>query len=92
MLVKSVSWFTMQQYSVVCIGRLRGCHGDVVPSEGIAESVRDTGDVYFVPAFSGLYAPYWQADARGYTTSLLPSCLPRPSFPPSPLSSDLSSV
>ncbi|KAK9891524.1 hypothetical protein WA026_014761 [Henosepilachna vigintioctopunctata] len=29
-----------------------------------AESVK-SGEVYFVPAFSGLYAPYWQADARG---------------------------
>lgn len=29
-----------------------------------AESVQ-SGEVYFVPAFSGLYAPYWQADARG---------------------------
>lgn len=25
-----------------------------------------TGDVYFVPAFTGLYAPYWRKDARGY--------------------------
>ena len=27
--------------------------------------MEDTGGVYFVPAFSGLYAPYWRADARG---------------------------
>lgn len=27
--------------------------------------VQSTGDVYFVPAFSGLYAPYWRKDARG---------------------------
>ncbi|KAI5743398.1 hypothetical protein M8J77_017716 [Diaphorina citri] len=33
--------------------------------ESLAESHRHTGDVYFVPAFSGLYAPYWQPDARG---------------------------
>lgn len=26
----------------------------------------EEGAVYFVPAFSGLYAPYWQEDARGY--------------------------
>ncbi|XP_031849615.1 glycerol kinase 1 [Nomia melanderi] len=31
----------------------------------MAESVKNSGDVYFVPAFSGLYAPYWQQDARG---------------------------
>ncbi len=33
--------------------------------ETLAASVSDNGDVYFVPAFSGLYAPYWRADARG---------------------------
>lgn len=33
--------------------------------ETLADSHRHTGDVYFVPAFSGLYAPYWQPDARG---------------------------
>ena len=33
--------------------------------EALAGSVPDNGDVYFVPAFSGLYAPYWRADARG---------------------------
>ncbi len=34
-------------------------------SEPIAESVSDTGGVYFVPAFVGLFAPYWDASARG---------------------------
>ncbi|XP_043254088.1 glycerol kinase isoform X2 [Colletes gigas] len=38
---------------------------DIAQSQGMAESVRCSGDVYFVPAFSGLYAPYWQQDARG---------------------------
>ncbi|XP_071806596.1 glycerol kinase-like isoform X1 [Asterias amurensis] len=33
--------------------------------ESLAASVEDCGGVYFVPAFSGLYAPYWQTDARG---------------------------
>jgi glycerol kinase len=33
--------------------------------EGIAASVSDNGDVYFVPAFSGLFAPHWRPDARG---------------------------
>ncbi len=37
----------------------------LVPPEDIAKSVDNTGDVYFVPAFSGLYAPYWETDARG---------------------------
>lgn len=31
----------------------------------LTESVEDCGDVYFVPAFSGLYAPYWKKEARG---------------------------
>lgn len=38
---------------------------DVHESEQIAEKVFSTGDVYFVPAFNGLYAPYWRKDARG---------------------------
>ncbi len=33
--------------------------------EALAASVPDTGDVYVVPAFSGLFAPRWRADARG---------------------------
>lgn len=33
--------------------------------EGLARSVEDNGGIYFVPAFSGLYAPYWRLDARG---------------------------
>ena len=33
--------------------------------ESIADSVQDTGGVYFVPAFSGLFAPHWRSDARG---------------------------
>ena len=38
--------------------------------EALAASVADNGDVYFVPAFSGLYAPYWRADARGVIAGL----------------------
>ena len=34
--------------------------------EELANKVGDTGGVYFVPAFSGLYAPYWRTDARGW--------------------------
>ena len=41
--------------------------GDI---EAVAASVPDNGDVYFVPAFSGLYAPYWRADARGVLAGL----------------------
>jgi glycerol kinase len=33
--------------------------------ETLAASVADSGGVYFVPAFSGLFAPYWRSDARG---------------------------
>ena len=33
--------------------------------EALAGSVEDNGGVYFVPAFSGLFAPYWRSDARG---------------------------
>ena len=33
--------------------------------EALADSVEDNGGIYFVPAFSGLFAPYWRADARG---------------------------
>lgn len=33
--------------------------------EALAATVQDNGGVYFVPAFSGLFAPYWRSDARG---------------------------
>ncbi len=33
--------------------------------ETLARSVEDSGGMYFVPAFSGLFAPYWRSDARG---------------------------
>jgi glycerol kinase len=38
--------------------------------EGLAKSVPDNGGVYFVPAFSGLFAPYWRNDARGVVVGL----------------------
>jgi glycerol kinase len=38
--------------------------------EALARSVNDNGGVYFVPAFSGLYAPYWKSDARGVIVGL----------------------
>ena len=38
--------------------------------ESLARTVRDNGGIYFVPAFSGLYAPYWRSDARGVIAGL----------------------
>jgi glycerol kinase len=38
--------------------------------EDYAASVEDNGGVYFVPAFSGLFAPYWKSDARGVIAGL----------------------
>ena len=38
--------------------------------EALAKSVEDAGGIYFVPAFSGLYAPYWKASARGVIVGL----------------------
>jgi glycerol kinase len=38
--------------------------------ESLARTVNDNGGVYFVPAFSGLYAPYWKENARGVVTGL----------------------
>lgn len=38
--------------------------------EDLAHTVEDNGGIYFVPAFSGLFAPYWRADARGVIVGL----------------------
>jgi len=38
--------------------------------EALARTVKDNGGVYFVPAFSGLYAPYWKDNARGVIAGL----------------------
>jgi len=38
--------------------------------ETLARTVKDNGGVYFVPAFSGLYAPYWKENARGVIAGL----------------------
>jgi glycerol kinase len=38
--------------------------------ETLARTVKDNGGVYFVPAFSGLYAPYWKTNARGVIAGL----------------------
>jgi len=57
--------------SVACAGRtiqwLRdnlGLIADAKDTEALATSVQDTGGVTLVPAFSGLFAPYWREDAR----------------------------
>ena len=47
--------------------KLIGASSEIEP---LAASVPDNGDVYVVPAFSGLYAPYWRADARGVIAGL----------------------
>jgi glycerol kinase len=38
--------------------------------EELAKTVEDNGGVYFVPAFSGLFAPYWRGEARGVIAGL----------------------
>ncbi|MGA9350633.1 MAG: glycerol kinase GlpK [Anaerolineae bacterium] len=38
--------------------------------EDLAKTVEDNGGIYFVPAFSGLFAPYWKSDARGVIVGL----------------------
>ena len=43
---------------------------DASEIEAMAAAVPDNGDVYFVPAFSGLFAPYWRDDARGTIVGL----------------------
>ncbi|MCX5383663.1 glycerol kinase GlpK [Streptomyces sp. NBC_00083] len=55
-----VQWFRDQ------LGIIRGT--DEI--EALAASVDDNGGAYIVPAFSGLFAPYWRSDARGVITGL----------------------
>lgn len=47
-----------------------GIISDASQIETLARSVEDNGDVYLVPAFSGLFAPYWRTDARGVVVGL----------------------
>jgi glycerol kinase len=47
-----------------------GIIGGAAQSETLAAQVTSTEGVYFVPAFSGLFAPYWRADARGAIVGL----------------------
>ncbi|XP_014667701.1 PREDICTED: glycerol kinase-like isoform X2 [Priapulus caudatus] len=56
-----------------CIRWLKDNMGIIEKSsdiEKLASTVKDTAGTYFVPAFSGLYAPYWQTDARGIICGL----------------------
>ena len=47
-----------------------GIISNAAETEILASSVTDTAGVYFVPAFSGLFAPYWRSDARGVIVGL----------------------
>ena len=47
-----------------------GILADASDIEALASQVPDTGGAYFVPAFSGLFAPYWRSDARGVIVGL----------------------
>ena len=47
-----------------------GVISNAAETEILASSVADTAGVYFVPAFSGLFAPYWRSDARGVIVGL----------------------
>jgi glycerol kinase len=47
-----------------------GIIGSASEIETLARGVEDNGGAYFVPAFSGLFAPYWRADARGALVGL----------------------
>ncbi len=47
-----------------------GVISDAAEVEGLAARVADNGGIYFVPAFSGLFAPYWRSDARGVIVGL----------------------
>ncbi len=47
-----------------------GLIDDASEVEALARSVEDNGDVYLVPAFSGLFAPHWRSDARGVLVGL----------------------
>ncbi|MEE1566101.1 MAG: FGGY-family carbohydrate kinase, partial [Acidimicrobiales bacterium] len=47
-----------------------GIIGESSEVEEMARSVDDNGDVYLVPAFSGLFAPHWRSDARGLLMGL----------------------
>ena len=47
-----------------------GLIGTAAEIETLARTVEDNGGCYFVPAFSGLFAPHWRSDARGVIAGL----------------------
>ncbi len=61
-----------------------GIIGGAAESETLAAQVEDNGGVYFVPAFSGLFAPYWRSDARGAIVGPVPVQHQRPPGPGHP--------
>ncbi len=82
-LVTSVGWCLDGEVEYVFEGNIN-CTGDTIrwlaedlqlisspkESEAIAREVEDSGSVYFVPAFVGLSAPYWDSDARATITGM----------------------
>ena len=48
--------------------------GDISESDKIAQCDTDRAEVYFVPAFSGLYAPFWRKDARRFVSLITFLC------------------
>ncbi len=56
--------------AVQWLGDQFGVISGATQSETLARQVDDNGGMYFVPAFSGLFAPYWRSDARGAIVGL----------------------
>ncbi len=56
--------------AIQCLRDQLGIINHAAETEALASTVTDTGGVYFVPAFSGLFAPYWRSDARGVIVGL----------------------
>ena len=76
-MVRRKSWFSITPLSIHI--RLRDSMGFIKSASEIntlAASVPDTGGVYFVTAFSGLLAPYWDPGAAGLLIGMLNSPFP----------------
>jgi hypothetical protein len=70
------TWWIVQMHLKFCLSRNIQIHVKCTLynfsfSEEYARQVEDTGGVYFVPAFSGLLAPHWQPDARGWDVIII---------------------
>lgn len=61
---------TMTGSAVEWVGRFLNFPNPTIDAVALADSVADAGGVYFVPAMSGLGAPYWDSAARGMLTGL----------------------